>query len=88
MTDPSPTPRTGSPWVKAGIVGALGGEFVGAIIAGTYLGHWVDERFETQPVGLLVGMMLGLVGVSVHIVRIAKRFLLQEERAGEDDDRI
>lgn len=64
-----------SPWFVAGVFGALGFEFVGFIIGGYVVGYAVDSKFGTEPWGVLVCVLLGLVGVLWHVYRVAKRFL-------------
>lgn len=44
-----------SPWALAG----LGAQFFVAIIAFVYLGNWLDARFDTAPLFLLLGVFLG-----------------------------
>ncbi len=44
-----------SPWALAG----LGTQFFVALVAFGYAGNWVDERVDTSPVFLLVGVFLG-----------------------------
>ena len=73
--------------MKAGITGALGMEFVAATVGGLYLGHLADERFASEPLGMITGMVLALIGVGVHIVGIVKRFLHEDTaNGGEPDD--
>lgn len=64
-----------SPWVVAGVFGALSFEFVGFIIGGAFIGAVIDGYFGTDPWGVIVMMFLGLAGVSVHIVHVARRYL-------------
>ena len=79
--------RGTSPWVTAGIAGALGMEFVAATVGGLWLGHLADQRFGSEPLGLIVGMVLALIGVGVHIFGIVKKFLLEDASdGGEHDD--
>ncbi|MFP4600290.1 MAG: AtpZ/AtpI family protein [Persicimonas sp.] len=84
MTDSQPNDPTGideqaseeqSPWVVAGVFAALGFEFVGFIVGGLLVGAYIDKSFGTGPWGVLVMVLLGLVGVLVHIYHVAKRFL-------------
>jgi ATP synthase protein I len=60
-----------------GIYGALGFEFVGAVLAGAWIGTRIDERFGTDPYGLVLSVLLMLLGVGWHIVRISRRLLKQ-----------
>jgi F0F1-type ATP synthase assembly protein I len=43
----------------------LGGLLAGAVIAGLVIGYLVDEAAGTEPVGVLVGIALGIVAGSV-----------------------
>ncbi|QDG50827.1 AtpZ/AtpI family protein [Persicimonas caeni] len=72
--DEQPTEER-SPWLVAGVFGALGFEFVGFIIGGYIVGALIDGQFGTHPWGVIVMVLLGLVGVLWHIYRVAKRFL-------------
>lgn len=67
-------PTEQNPWLIAGVVGALGFEFVGFMIVGALLGTWIDRRWEVAPYGLLLTMLLMLLSVSWHIFRIIQRF--------------
>lgn len=73
--DREPPNEERSPWVVAGVFGALGFEFVGFIIGGALVGAFIDDFFGTDPWGVIVMMFLGLVGVSVHIFHVATRYL-------------
>lgn len=64
-----------SPWLVAGVFGALGFEFVGFIVGGYIVGALIDDRFHTAPWGVMTMVLLGLVGVLWHTYRVAKRFL-------------
>ena len=64
-----------SPWVVAGVFGALGFEFVGFTIGGYLVGKAIDDYFATEPFGVIICIALGLVGVFIHIYRISKRFV-------------
>lgn len=64
-----------SPWVVAGVFGALGFEFVGFIVGGALIGAFIDDYFGTDPWGVIVMMFVGLAGVSVHIFHVAGRYL-------------
>jgi F0F1-type ATP synthase assembly protein I len=68
-------PKEQSPWIVAGVFGALGFEFVGFIIGGYIVGAMIDDKFSTAPWGVLTMVLLGLVGVLWHTYRVAKRFL-------------
>lgn len=52
---PSPPPREQSPWAVAG----LGMQFFVSLLAFVYAGNWMDARFHTAPLFLLVGLFIG-----------------------------
>lgn len=52
---------TGSPWKMLGLVGTLGVEMLASLLGAAWLGKWLDERWGTEPVLLLIGIMGGLV---------------------------
>jgi hypothetical protein len=66
----------------AGAGGAIGGashlagigiQFAVAILLGLYGGQWLDRRWGTKPVFLLIGVMLGFAAGFVTLYRAAKR---------------
>lgn len=66
-------------WVKAGIAGALGFEFVGFILAGVFVGAQIDAYFDSHPIGLLSSMAVAIIGVSWHIYRVCRRVYVDDE---------
>ncbi len=66
----APEPRSplsvGIDWASR--ITTLGFEF--ALPA--FLGHFIDRRMGSAPVGLLAGMVLGFVVGMLHILKIAK----------------
>mgnify|MGYP001146774021 CR=1 FL=1 len=67
-----------NPWVKAGIFGGLGIEFVGFTFVGVIAGTWIDGKFDSSPTGLLICLALSMVAAGLHIYAITKRFLLDD----------
>ena len=49
----------------------LGVELAGAVIGGSLLGYWIDHRFDTSPVWLLIGSGIGIVGGLYNLIRKA-----------------
>lgn len=76
MSEPEDGNKRGqNPWVKAGVFGALGMEFVFTALAGVWLGQYLDERWDIEPLGTIVCLFLALTGAGVHTVVITKRFV-------------
>jgi F0F1-type ATP synthase assembly protein I len=47
-------------------------EAVGSILIACGLGYWIDRSFETAPVGVLVGAVIGFAAFVVRLVRLGK----------------
>jgi F0F1-type ATP synthase assembly protein I len=47
-------------------------EAVGSILIACALGFWIDRRFETAPVGVLVGAAIGFGAFVLRLVRLGK----------------
>lgn len=54
-TPGTPPPDEQSPWALAG----LGMQFFAAILLFVYAGNWLDRRWDTSPLCLLVGLFAG-----------------------------
>lgn len=80
MTDPEPDgdKKERSPLVVAGMVGALGFEFVGVVIACFFLGSMLDERFDVGPWGTVGTLALGMLGAAWHVFLLTKKFLIDQ----------
>lgn len=53
-------------WVRHSGVGL---ELAGALAGFALVGYWIDRWYETEPWGLLIGVILGLVGGLYNLVR-------------------
>jgi F0F1-type ATP synthase assembly protein I len=50
-----------------GAVGGLGIECAGLVVAGAFLGSWIDEHTGQTGFGTLAGVLLGMFGFGVHL---------------------
>jgi len=55
---------------------AIGLDLACALIAGVLLGHYVDTRLGSNPIGLLVGILLGLVAGAYTAFQLIRRTVL------------
>jgi F0F1-type ATP synthase assembly protein I len=67
-------------WVRHSGVGL---ELAGAVAGFTLAGYWIDRHYGTNPWGLVVGVVLGIVGGLYNFVREA----LQATREAQREDR-
>lgn len=67
--------NTGSPWKMFGLIGTLGVEMLTSLLGVAWLGKWLDTRWGTEPVLLLIGIMGGLVLGYVSVFITIKAYL-------------
>ena len=53
-------------WVRHSGVGL---EMAGAVAAFALVGYWVDRHYGSQPWGLVIGLILGIVGGLYNLVK-------------------
>lgn len=58
-----------------GLIGTLGVEMFASLLSVAWLGKWLDERWGTEPVLLLIGIMGGLVLGYISVFITIKAYL-------------
>jgi hypothetical protein len=55
--------------------GAYEGAFeaVGALLISMLAGYWIDQRYESEPIGLLVGAAFGFAAFVLRLVRLGRK---------------
>jgi len=38
------------------------------------IGYWIDQKYATAPVGLIIGLALGLLSTALDIYKLLRRF--------------
>jgi F0F1-type ATP synthase assembly protein I len=61
-----------------------GFELAAGVAGFVLLGLWFDRRFGTKPWGILSGALLGIVGGSYNLIRVAL-LSAPNRQAGRDD---
>jgi ATP synthase protein I len=70
-------------WVMASRLTGVG-FFIGiCIVGGTFAGRWLDNKFETEPLFMIGGLLLGLV-VAVYGVYQMIRPLMNNKKDKEN----
>jgi len=65
---------------KEGSAFMVGTHIVGGIIAGTAVGYLFDQLFKTEPWGLIVGFLLGVVAGFRNAYREMNRAIKKAEK--------
>ena len=58
---------------QVAIAVAMGSQFLGSSVAGAILGVWLDQQFNSSPIGMVVCGLLGVVSGVILLLRIQKR---------------
>ncbi|MDH4618039.1 AtpZ/AtpI family protein [Brevibacillus sp. AY1] len=75
MKGERPVPKIDNPWRAITLVTLIGGDLAICVVGGVLLGKYLDGLFATNPLFLVVGLLLGL-GVGVYSVyRIVRGYL-------------
>lgn len=64
-----------NPWKAMGLVGVIGIELAILLLGGIWLGMKLDNHFNTAPIFLIIGMLLGLSIGIWSVVAFIKPFL-------------
>lgn len=57
-------------WITFGIYGAVGIQLSLTVVAGWFIGNYLDQKWEISPWLALTGLVLGFVGGLVNLIRI------------------
>lgn len=53
---------------------------VGPILVGVFAGRWLDSYFQTEPLFLIVGLLLGIAAGGYGLFRLVRQFLGEEDK--------
>ncbi|SDI47060.1 AtpZ/AtpI family protein [Natribacillus halophilus] len=68
-----------NPWRSSVLVSAILSSIVGSVVGGVFLGYWLDSTFDTAPLFIIIGMLLGISSGFYGVVRAVKPFLGDDE---------
>jgi len=63
---------------------SLGIEVGLSVVIGAALGWWIDGYFESDPVGLILGVILGTFAAFRSLYQTTMRFAAEEEREAQE----
>ncbi|OAO81997.1 AtpZ/AtpI family protein [Anoxybacillus flavithermus] len=75
-------PHERHPFRAIGLMTAISSQLVGSVLVGIFGGRFVfvDERFGTEPLFLIVGLLLGLAAGIYAMIRLIRSFFSGEEK--------
>lgn len=59
-------------WLTFGIYGAVGIQLAIAVVAGLFLGNYLDKKWDTSPWLALLGLTLGFTGGLYNLIRLLR----------------
>lgn len=59
-------------WATFGIYSAIGFQFAIAVLAGLFLGNYLDEKWGTSPILTLIGLIFGFTGGLYNLIKVLK----------------
>ncbi|MFD1735197.1 AtpZ/AtpI family protein [Bacillus salitolerans] len=60
------------------LYGAILSQLVGSILAGIFMGRWLDQMIGTFPLFLIIGLLLGLATGVYGMLRLIQHFFSGE----------
>jgi len=45
---------------------------IGSIVIGTFIGYQIDKLFQTTPVFLIIGLLLGVISAFLYLFKMAR----------------
>jgi F0F1-type ATP synthase assembly protein I len=61
-----------------GLMSAILSQLVGSVLIGIFGGKWIDNYFKTEPLFLIVGLLLGLAIGVYGMLRLVHHYSLGE----------
>ncbi|AXI38524.1 hypothetical protein CX649_01995 [Bacillaceae bacterium ZC4] len=52
----------------------------GSVLVGVFAGRWLDRQLHTEPVFLIIGLLIGLAAGIVAMLRLVQHFFQENER--------
>jgi ATP synthase protein I len=62
------------PFQAMALMSAILSQLVGSVLIGIFLGRWMDRMIGTEPLFLIIGLMLGLAAGIFAMLRLVRHF--------------
>ena len=84
MSDPEQPPKMP---VNAKRLAGMGMELAGTVTVACLLGIWIDHKFDTSPVWIVICSLLGIVGGLYNMLRQSVHGLFPNKGVSVKDDK-
>lgn len=62
------------PFQAMALMSAILSQLVGSILIGIFLGRWLDKVIGTEPLFLIIGLLIGLAAGTYAMLHLVRRF--------------
>jgi ATP synthase protein I len=62
------------PFQAMALMSAILSQLVGSILIGIFLGRWLDDVIGTEPLFLIIGLLIGLAAGTYAMLHLVRRF--------------
>jgi F0F1-type ATP synthase assembly protein I len=66
------------PLKAMGLMSAILSQLVGSVLIGIFGGRWIDNYFQSEPLFLIVGLLLGLTAGVYAMLKLVHNFFSGE----------
>jgi ATP synthase protein I len=71
-------PKQRHPFQAMAFMSAIVSQLVGSILVGVFGGKWIDKKFHTDPIFLVIGLLLGLAAGVYAMLRLSRQYFSEE----------
>ncbi|ANB59042.1 F0F1-ATPase subunit family protein [Anoxybacillus sp. B7M1] len=71
-------PKQRHPLQAIGLMSGIVSQLVGSILIGIFGGKWIDEKLGTEPIFLVVGLLIGLAAGIYAMFRLIRQYFPEE----------
>ncbi|GMB09433.1 putative F0F1-ATPase subunit (Ca2+/Mg2+ transporter) [Thermolongibacillus altinsuensis] len=68
------------PFRAMGLMTAISSQLVGSVLVGIFGGRFLDEKWDTEPLFLIIGLLVGLAAGIYAMLRLIRSFFSGDEK--------
>lgn len=76
--------RPRNPYKAMALMSAISAQLVGSILIGLFFGKWLDAKFGTLPLFLILGLLFGLATGIYSMLKLIKKFYGSDDGNGNE----